>query len=42
LSDSTFALGKDTHSIFMTIKGDPIQTDAVRWSEVPLAIGKYY
>lgn len=42
LSDNTFALGKDTQSIFMNTKGDPIQKYAVRWSEVPLAIGKYY
>jgi hypothetical protein len=26
----------------MNTKGDPIQKYAVRWSEVPLAIGKYY
>jgi hypothetical protein len=42
LSDNTFALGKDTQSIFMNTKGDPIQKYAVRWSEVPLAIGKCY
>ncbi|XP_021925898.1 vam6/Vps39-like protein isoform X1 [Zootermopsis nevadensis] len=38
LSDNTFALGKDTQSIFMNTEGDPIQKYAVRWSEVPLAI----
>jgi hypothetical protein len=42
LSDNTFALGKDTQSIFMNTQGDPIQKHAVRWSEVPLAIGRYY
>jgi hypothetical protein len=42
LSDNTFALGKDTQSIFINTKGDPTQKYAVRWSEVPLAIGECY
>jgi hypothetical protein len=40
LSDSTFALGKDTQSIFMNTKGDPIQKYAVKWSDVPIGMGK--
>ncbi|KAJ9588748.1 hypothetical protein L9F63_017952, partial [Diploptera punctata] len=38
LSDSTFALGKDTQSIFMNTKGDPILKYAVKWTEVPVGV----
>ncbi|XP_063228747.1 vam6/Vps39-like protein [Bacillus rossius redtenbacheri] len=38
LSDDTFALGKDTQSIFMDTKGNPTQKYAVKWSDVPVDI----
>lgn len=42
LSDNTFALGKDCQSIFMNTKGEAIQKLAVKWPEVPQALGKFY
>ena len=39
LSDNTFALGKDSQSIFMDTNGELIQHNPVKWSDSPSVIG---
>ncbi|XP_024940137.1 vam6/Vps39-like protein isoform X2 [Cephus cinctus] len=38
LSDSSFALGKDSQSIIMNTKGELIQHNSIKWSDSPSAI----
>lgn len=39
LSDSSFALGKDSQSFIMDTKGELVQHNPVKWSDTPNAIG---
>ena len=39
LSDSSFALGKDSQSIIMDTEGDLVQHNPIKWSDSPCAIG---
>lgn len=39
LSDSAFALGKDSQSFIMDTKGELIQHNPIKWSDSPSAIG---
>lgn len=39
LSDTSFALGKDSQSIIMDTKGDLVQHNPIKWSDSPCAIG---
>lgn len=38
--DSTFALVKDSQSVFINIDGTLMSKNAVKWSEVPQALSK--
>lgn len=42
LTDSTFALIRDSQSIFIDTKGNLLVKNAVKWSEIPKAIGKFF
>lgn len=37
LSDTSFALGKDSQSILMNTKGELVQHNSVKWSDSPSA-----
>lgn len=39
--DSTFALIKDSQSVFVNINGTLMSKNAVKWSEVPQALSEY-
>lgn len=39
LSNTTFALGKDSQSIIMDTKGDLVQNNPIKWSDFPSEIG---
>ena len=42
LSDTSFVLGKDSQSVIMDTKGELIQHNPVKWSDLPGALGKFY
>lgn len=39
LSDNSFLLGKDSHSIVMDTKGELIQHNPIKWPDTPSVIG---
>lgn len=41
LSNTSFALGKDSQSIIMDTKGDLVQNNPIKWSDSPSAIGTF-
>lgn len=38
VSDTTFALGRETQSVLVNVKGDPEKAKALKWSDTPVAM----